>query len=144
MALTDSCAPDLAYWRNRPVLEELSDHQGPPISSRKPFSGGTGIIKDQALCPSEVSPTQPLRAEKLDEPDIGIDNMSRGSLVHTLLELFWDKTVDQQTLLSLTEEALVSSLRDAVSGALERLEKERRYDLPPRQKQVFRPSRPLA
>jgi ATP-dependent helicase/DNAse subunit B len=79
-----------------------------------------------------------LRAEKLDEPDIGIDNMSRGSLVHTVLELFWNKTVDQQTLLSLTEEALVSSLRDAVSGALERLEKERRYDLPPRQKQIER------
>ena len=138
MALADSCAPDLAYWRNRPVLEELSDHQGPPISTRKPFSGGTGLIKDQALCPFRAFAHHRLRAEKLDEPDIGIDNMSRGSLVHTVLELFWDKTVDQQTLLSLTEEALVSSLRDAVSGALERLEKERRCDLPPRQKQIER------
>ncbi len=110
LVLADSCAPDLVYWNNRPVLDELTDQLGPPISSRKPFTGGTGIIKDQALCPFRAFAHHRLRAEKMDEPDIGIDNMSRGSLVHTVLELFWDKTVDQQTLLSLSEEALASSL----------------------------------
>jgi probable DNA repair protein len=138
LVLPDTCAPELVSWVKRPVLEELTDHQGPPISSRKPFAGGTGIIKDQALCPFRAFAHHRLRAEKLDEPDIGIDNMSRGSLVHTVLELFWDKTVDQQTLLSLREEALTRLLHEAVDGALERLEKERRCDLPPRQKQIER------
>jgi ATP-dependent helicase/nuclease subunit B len=136
--LADSCAPDTTLWLNRPPLEQLSDRQAPPISSRKPFSGGTGIIKDQALCPFRAFAHHRLRAERLDEPDIGIDNMSRGSLVHTVLELFWDKTVDQATLLSLEEQAFSDALYEAVDGALGRLERERRYDLPPRQKKIER------
>jgi len=138
LALAVSTSPDAVYWKNRPSLEALQDHHGPPVSSRKPFTGGTGIIKDQALCPFRAFAHHRLRAVQLDEPDIGIDNMSRGTLVHSVLELFWDKTVDQKTLLSLTEDSLTKSLREAVDGALERLEKERRCDLPPRQKQIER------
>lgn len=138
LTLAASTAPDRVYWQNRPPLEALHDHHGPPISSRKPFTGGTAIIKDQALCPFRAFAHHRLRAAQLDEADIGIDNLSRGTLVHTSLELFWDKTVDQGTLLSLPEESLTRSLWDAVDGALERLERQRRCDLPPRQKQIER------
>jgi probable DNA repair protein len=138
LTLSESCAPDYVYWNNRPELEALTDCMGPPISSRKPFAGGTGIIKDQALCPFRAFAHHRLRAEQLDKPDIGIDNLSRGSLVHTVLEIFWEQTVDQKTLFLLSEESLDSSLNDAISGALERLEKERRCDLPPRQKEIER------
>ncbi len=138
LTLAASSAPDTVYWQNRPPLEVLHDHHGPPISSRKPFTGGTAIIKDQALCPFRAYAHHRLRAVELDEADIGIDNLARGTLVHSSLELFWDETVDQGTLLSLTEESLSRSLWSAVDGALERLERERRCDLPPRQKQIER------
>ena len=134
--LADSCAPAKVLWQAKPSLEQLSDSQGPPLSSRKPFTGGTGIIKDQALCPFRAFAHHRLRAERLDVPDVGIDNMSRGTLAHTVLELFWTKVVDQDTLLALDESTFSSHLDQAVHGALDRLERERRYDLPVRQRQI--------
>lgn len=137
-ALAESCAPSKVFWQERPGLEELTDDQGPPISSRKPFTGGTGIIKDQALCPFRAFAHHRLRAERLDVPDIGIDNMSRGTLAHTVLELFWDKVGDQDTLLLLDASALNEHLYEAADRALDRLERERRYNLPAHQRQIER------
>ncbi|MGK2907209.1 MAG: PD-(D/E)XK nuclease family protein [Desulfuromonadales bacterium] len=136
--LAESCDPAGAIWQGRPPLEELSDNQGPPLSTRKPFTGGTGIIKDQALCPFRAFAHHRLRAERLDVPVIGIDNLSRGTLAHTTLELFWSKVVDQETLLSLEEATLSSFLHEAVDGALGRLEREQRHDIPVRQRQIER------
>jgi probable DNA repair protein len=138
LALGETCAPARTLWLGRPALEKITDNQGPGISSRKPFTGGTGIIKDQALCPFRAFAHHRLRAERLDEPDVGIDNMSRGTLVHTVLELFWAKAGDRDTLLALDESKLDSELNEAVDGALDRLEREGRYDLPVRQRQIER------
>lgn len=134
--LAESSAPARIIWQERTSLEEIDDCQGPPLSTRKPFTGGTNIIKDQALCPFRAFAHHRLRAEQLDVPDIGIDNMARGSLVHIALELFWGKVVDQDTLLSLAETTLNKLLDEVVDSALSRLEKERRYDLPARQRQI--------
>ncbi len=136
--LAASCAPARLFWQVRSALEKISDSQAPPISTRKPFTGGTGVIKDQALCPFRAFGHHRLRAERLDIPDIGIDNLSRGTLAHTVLELFWAKVGDQETLLSLDEKSLNKTLHEAVDGALERLERERRHDLPVRQRQIER------
>ncbi len=132
----ESNSPDRLLWQARPALEELIDDQGPPISTRKPFTGGTGILKDQALCPFRAFAHHRLRAERLDAPEIGIDNMSRGTLVHTVLELFWAQVVDQDALLSLDQPSLAKLLGDAAEGALDRLERELRCDLPHRQRQI--------
>lgn len=134
--LADSAAPDRVVWLARPELEALVDSQGPPVSSRRSFTGGTGIIKDQALCPFRAFAHHRLRAERLDVPDVGIDSMSRGTLVHTVLELFWAQVVDQSALEAMDEEKLRICLDDAVARALDRLERERRCDLPARQRQV--------
>ena len=129
-------APDRVIWAGRPELEKMTDSQGPALATRKAFSGGTGIIKDQALCPFRAFAHHRLRAEGLDVPEIGIDNMSRGTLAHTVLELFWNDVGDQTTLLALDETALIAKIQVAVDAALQRLEKERRHDLPVRQRQI--------
>jgi len=105
LPLTESMAPDQVLRENRPALEKVLDSQGPALVTRKPFSGGTGIIKDQALCPFRAFAHHRLKAERLDTPDIGIDAISRGSLVHTVLERFWEKILDQDGLLALDEQA---------------------------------------
>ena len=132
----ETSAPDRVIWVGRPELEKITDSQGPALSTRKPFSGGTGIIKDQALCPFRAFAHHRLRAEGLDVPDVGIDNMSRGTLAHTVLELFWNDVGEQSALLALDETALNAKIQVAVDAALERLEKERRNDLPARQRQI--------
>ncbi len=132
----DAAAPDRLIWAHRPELEKITDSKGPALSTRKPFSGGTGIIKDQALCPFRAFAHHRLRAERLDVPDVGIDNMSRGTLVHTVLELFWNDVGDHSALLALDEKTLHTKIQLAVEAAMERLEKERRNDLPARQRQL--------
>ena len=136
--LAESCAPAEMLWLQRTGLEELSDSLGPPLCTRKPFTGGTGILKDQALCPFRAFGHHRLRAERLDLPDIGIDNLARGTLTHKVLELLWGKLVDQDSLLCMDETTLNGHLKEAVDGALDRLERERRYGLPTRQRQVER------
>jgi probable DNA repair protein len=132
----DSSAPDRVIWAGRPELDRLTDSLGPPLSSRKAFSGGTGIIKDQALCPFRAFAHHRLRAEGLDLPEIGIDSMARGTLAHTVLELFWNEVGGQTALLALDEADLRAKIQVAVDSALERLERERRHDLPARQRQI--------
>ena len=132
----ETSSPARVIWNERPELERITDNQGPVLSTRKPFSGGTGIIKDQALCPFRAFAHHRLRAEGLDVPDIGIDNMSRGTLAHTVLELFWNDVGTQAALLALDETALNAKIQVAVDAALERLEKERRNDLPARQRVI--------
>jgi probable DNA repair protein len=129
-------APDRVIWNGRPDLDAITDNQGPALSTRKAFSGGTGLIKDQALCPFRAFAHHRLRAAGLDVPDVGIDNLSRGTLAHTVLELFWNGVGDQSALLGLDEAALTARIQVAVDTALERLEKERRHDLPARQRQI--------
>ena len=138
LTLNETCSPERTLWLGRPVLERVVDNQGPEISSRKPFTGGTGIIKDQALCPFRAFAHHRLRAERLDEPDIGIDSMSRGTLVHTVLELFWEEVVDRDRLLALDQTTFHKHLNESVDGALGRFEKERRCDIPARQRQIER------
>ena len=132
----EPAAPDRVIWAGRAELEKITDSQGPALSTRKPFSGGTGIIKDQALCPFRAFAHHRLRAESLEVPDVGIDNMSRGTLAHTVLELFWNDVGEQAALLALDETTLNIKIQAAVDAALERLEKERRNDLPARQRQI--------
>lgn len=135
-ALADSTAPDLLLWQARPELEALIDSQGPPLALRKPFAGGTGIIRDQALCPFRAFAHHRLGAARLEIAEIGIDSMARGSLAHTVLELFWGKVNDQETLLSLDTAMVDEYLQSAAADALARLEKERRADLPERQRRI--------
>ncbi len=131
-----SHAPTLLLHASRPTLEEIVDQKAPPVCSRKPFNGGTGILKDQALCPFRAFAHHRLRSEGLEAPEIGVDNMSRGSLAHSVLEYFWKATETQEALLALDEDSLLAQLDESAAKAIERLEKEKRCDLPQRQKTI--------
>jgi probable DNA repair protein len=117
-------------------METVVDEQAPMLTTRKPFAGGTGILKDQALCPFRAFAHHRLRARRLDAPDVGLDDMARGSLIHTLLEGFWKATVSQAALLALSPPELDARLQECAEAALARLERERRCDLPPRQRHL--------
>ncbi|MDH3999328.1 MAG: PD-(D/E)XK nuclease family protein, partial [Desulfuromonadales bacterium] len=132
----DSQTPALLIWRDRPELEPLEDSRCKPLVSKKSFSGGTGILKDQALCPFRAFAHHRLRAESLDQPEIGIDNMSHGTLAHTVLEIFWHEVKTQAALLALSDAALNDALERAAEQALSRFEMEKRSDLPPRQRRI--------
>ena len=70
-------------------LTQLDDHIAPAIQAGDHVTGGTGLIKAQAICPAWAFYQYRLGAKALKTPSNGLDNMDRGSLVHAVLERFW-------------------------------------------------------
>lgn len=119
-----------------PLLETVCDAKASPLVTRRPFSGGTGILKDQALCPFRAFAHYRLRARKLEVPDIGLDDMGRGSLIHATLEKFWLAVRSHSVLTALSPAQLADRLQVSAALAIDRLERQRRCDLPPRLREL--------
>jgi probable DNA repair protein len=121
-----SPAADLrAQMLVRPIrLDELSDTQGPALAGER-GTGGTSILKDQALCPFRAFVHHRLRAYGFDEAQPGLDAMTRGNLLHKALEFFWTEVRDQQSLNSLSAPQLSERITRAVEQALEHNFKDR-------------------
>jgi probable DNA repair protein len=117
----------------------LDDHQAPPIKAGEHVSGGTGLLKAQAICPAWAFYQYRLNARKLGEPVNGLDAMERGSLVHAVLAKFWDGRTQAEwqdtipdtlkvELLAIAEAVLVTFNTEhnhAISEAFLRLEAAR-------------------
>ncbi|RMF47838.1 MAG: hypothetical protein D6751_01800 [Deltaproteobacteria bacterium] len=116
--------------------ERLDDSAGNPLPPGRPFSGGTNLLKDQALCPFRAYLHQRLRAECLDEAEVGIDAMGRGNLVHLLLQYFWERMKTRDRLATQTPGPLASLLEELADRAIDSWQKRERVDLPPRQRRV--------
>lgn len=69
----------------------LEDHQAPPVEDGEHISGGTGLLRAQALCPAWAFYQYRLKARKLETPHNGLDAMQRGDLIHRVLAAFWSE-----------------------------------------------------
>lgn len=127
--LAVSRRPALLIQAAAAPLAEFIDAQGPPIPEGSRVSGGTAILKDQALCPFRAYARHRLGAWGLATASIGLDGLDRGSLVHRILELFWQKVGDWQSLTALDADAWGQLSAACVDQALDELEAERRLAL---------------
>lgn len=89
--LASDCAQDWQW---------LDDHQAPPVLEGEHVSGGTGLLRAQAICPAWAFYQYRLKARKLETAHNGLDAMQRGDLIHRVLAAFWtaEPTLDWQTL----------------------------------------------
>lgn len=83
-----------------PDWQWLEDHLAPPVQEGEHISGGTGLLRAQALCPAWAFYQYRLKARKLETPHNGLDVMQRGDLIHRVLAAFWTQqaTLDWQTV----------------------------------------------
>lgn len=83
-----------------PDWQWLEDHLAPPVQEGEHISGGTGLLRAQALCPVWAFYQYRLKARKLETPHNGLDVMQRGDLIHRVLAAFWTQqaTLDWQTV----------------------------------------------
>lgn len=135
-ALAPSCDPFQQLLATPCLLEQIIDDQAMPLATNRPFSGGSRILTDQALCPFRAFAHHRLHAEQLDTPDVGLDNMTRGTLVHAVLERFWIQVDSQAALFAMTPERQAELLAAATEEALCHYERRARYDLPPRLREL--------
>ena len=88
MPLAATLAEQLSQHSNA-YLVQVEDHIAPAIQAGDHVSGGTGLLRAQAICPAWAFYQYRLSAKALKMPSNGLDNMDRGSLVHKVLERFW-------------------------------------------------------
>ena len=60
--------------------------------------GGTGLIQAQSACPFRAYAKYRLLVSELPTPEIGIDNLERGSLLHAVLASIWTELKDASAL----------------------------------------------
>lgn len=101
------------------AMEWLDDHQAPPVGADENLGGGTGLLKAQAICPAWAFYRYRLGARALDEPVEGLDAIGRGSLLHLVLQMFWQGRTSEY-LQALTGEELQAAIAEAVEQGMRR------------------------
>ncbi|MDP1767103.1 MAG: PD-(D/E)XK nuclease family protein [Methylotenera sp.] len=90
MSLAETLAERLSNVGNAGLVT-IDDHVAPAVQAGDHVSGGTGLLKAQAICPAWAFYQYRLGAKALKTPTSGLNSMERGSLVHDVLERFWRK-----------------------------------------------------
>ncbi len=98
-------------------LEKLTDDVAVAVSVEK-VSGGSSIFKNQSLCPFRAFVENRLHAKPMRQSQPGLDAMKRGSLLHAVLELFWNVITDQQQLKSRSPNELELIINDCIEKAI--------------------------
>jgi exodeoxyribonuclease-5 len=114
------------------ACEQLADALAPPVAEGEKVSGGSWLLRAQAICPAWAYYQFRLGGDAMEEPVEGLDPAARGTLVHQALEAFWRETRSSQALAALSEAGRTAAIEAAVSKALAHYELDRRLSLPPR------------
>lgn len=107
-------------------IEHLHDERAPKVNEAQ-ASGGTGLFKDQAACPFRAFAKHRLGAKSLAEPDIGLNPMERGLLVHDCLQHFWEKVSTHKELIELTDGALALHINQCATKVIKRFTAQRPF-----------------
>lgn len=114
------------------ALARLADADAPPVAAGEKVSGGSWILRAQAICPAWAYFQFRLGAQAMETPVEGLDPAARGTLVHEALEAFWTNVPNSQALAALDERGRQQAMADAVAAALQNFELVRRITLPAR------------
>lgn len=99
-------------------MHALLDVRAPAVGVDEEVSGGTGLLRAQAICPAWAFYQYRLHVRPLRQPVTGLDAMERGTLVHGVLERFWQERT-LHDLLVMPMEALVNVIAEAARQTLE-------------------------
>lgn len=142
----ESGFPDSPHWvalactsPGQAMAEPLEDAFAPAVLEGEKVSGGTWLIRAQAICPAWAYFQYRLGASKLKEPIEGLDAAKRGTLAHDALEQFWNKVANSDNLKSLIGAHRLKEVERAVDLALTKFDKDPKLEaLKPRFRQLER------
>jgi len=114
------------------AIELIDDAMAPPVAAGEKVSGGSWVLRAQAICPAWAYYQFRLGGAAMDEPVEGLDPAARGTLVHEALEAFWTAYGSSAALAALGDAARQQAIDEAVLKALQNFELDRRLTLPAR------------
>jgi probable DNA repair protein len=97
-----------------------ADDHGPALDVPE-LKGGTRVLQDQSDCPFRAFARHRLGAETPLPPSPGLDALTRGSLLHKVLERFWTDLPDQAAVRALTEADRTARITDCIEASLTEL-----------------------
>jgi exodeoxyribonuclease-5 len=118
------------------AIEAIDDAQAPPVADGEKVSGGSWLLRAQAICPAWAFYQFRLGAEAMEEAVEGLDPAARGTLVHEALEAFWGEISGSAALAALDEAALTAAVERAVATAITHYEQKNHVSLPARFRQL--------
>jgi len=115
-----------ASWVNlifSSARQETWNEENVALKVDEKVAGGSQIFKLQSVCPFRAFAECRLNARPMTEASLGLDPAERGSLIHQVLENFWKKVKNQESLLKVSSHELEQLVSDSVQKAIEFYEK---------------------
>ena len=106
--------------RHSAKLTKLATDPAPPLEIDS-VKGGSAVFKLQAACPFRAFAELRLTARALDKPEIGLNALVRGSLMHSILEKVWDALVSHEHLIEKDDVQLLALVQPMVSVAIDEI-----------------------
>ncbi len=118
------------------TMQMLNDSIAPQVEIDEKVRGGVKLFGTQAICPAWAFYQYRLGAKKLETPIDGLDNMSRGSLLHKVLQLFWLDCKTLSNLKSMSDVQRLLAINSAIDKSMLELESEISVHLPAQVMQI--------
>jgi ATP-dependent helicase/nuclease subunit B len=103
-------------------LDSIQDNHGPALPSGSEVKGGARLFENQALCPFKSFALHRLSIRPLEEAGMGLDPRQHGTLLHQILEFFWEEVKTQDNLLAFSEEEFTNVLLRTIDAAIDKCE----------------------
>ncbi|HEV2709274.1 MAG TPA: PD-(D/E)XK nuclease family protein [Edaphobacter sp.] len=117
---------EIAAAKTQPVFvetEKVEDIGSLPQLPDQVIHGGAEILKLQAACGFRAFAERRLWSTELRTAEMGLDAAERGTIVHLVLEEFWNEVKTQSTLKTMPRSEREALLEQCISTALEKSEK---------------------
>lgn len=132
-------APSLSEIMAQPAaMQLLDDHLAPAVLATDQIRGGVKLLATQAVCPAWAFYQYRLGAKALQTPEDGLDTMTRGSLLHQVLQFFWETCQSKQRLQAMDAIQREQAIALAIERSIAALKDEVAANLPPQVVQIER------
>lgn len=105
------------------ALETVEDGANLQPILDKTIHGGAEILRLQAACGFRAFAERRLWSTEIRSKEAGLDAAERGTVVHLVLETFWNQVKTQRELKSMPLHAREALLTECISSALEKIAK---------------------
>jgi ATP-dependent helicase/nuclease subunit B len=98
--------------------ETFVDEFGPALRETEKVRGGSSIFKEQAACPFRAFSKLRLQANTLEQAQLGLSMIARGSNLHLALKIIWSQLKTQTALQQCGDAELSSLIQQAATQAI--------------------------
>ncbi len=102
-------------------LEEVEDVGTVATLPNRVIRGGAAVLQSQAACGFRAFAEHRLSSTELESVELGMDALESGSVVHSVMEVFWGRVETQDVLRNMSVERREVVLDEAICEGLEKI-----------------------